>query len=118
MTLETAIAENTNAINQLIERLGALSINANTKPIDYNRQKAIVDEPLQPEKPVKIATDPNCREVLREKFIAARNVNAVLATKILKRLLQEYEVNTAKDLSLEAIPNFIDRFENEMSEAA
>ena len=118
MTLETAIEENTIAINQLIERLGTLTVGNITTTAGYQKQKAIVDEVLTPDTPVNIAVDPNCREVLREKFIAARNVNAVLATKVMKSLLEEYEVSTAKDLSLEAVPNFIERFENDMEKAA
>ncbi len=118
MTLETAIEENTIAINQLIERLGTLTVGNITTTASYQKQKAIVDEVLTPDTPVNIAADPNCREVLREKFLTARNTNAVLATKVLKGLLEEYEVSTAKDLALEAVPNFIERFGQEMDKAA
>jgi hypothetical protein len=71
---------------------------------------------------VEVVKNPEVREMLRAKLISARQQDAAVATHTMKSLLSEYDVTSAKDLALEAIPNFIERFdhaiEKQLSQAA
>jgi hypothetical protein len=122
MTLETAIEENTAAIQELITQIGHLA----ALPTTYAEQKAKQAEPMVVSKPeltkVEVVKNPEVREMLRAKLISARQQDAAVATHTMKSLLSEYDVTSAKDLALEAIPNFIERFdhaiEKQLSQAA
>lgn len=109
MSLEQEIAANTAAINDLIAKLSQMSeVNR------YRQQKAIEDEPPINE-PIAVteAPAPSAEELTQQLIDRVKEVHKKASKESItyfERVLEEFDVTSAKDLSVEALPNALRRY--------
>ena len=121
MTLETAIEQNTHAIQQLISKLEILAA-----PNEYRRAKAVVEEPqIEPQIAPKpepatmgsVTQHPSYKE-LTERLLTVSKINRTGAMAQLRKVMSEYDVTHVKDLAPEALPKVLNRFNELCGEIA